>query len=185
MEDFAKCNSTGEGVLTYIPHCPKPYGKFIHREQCLVCTADTITNRVVHSNNTFGSFVKQEPLSYITSTAMLSMISLIVHLKWSSVCVIFDNETIDTKRTSVLSWEKKSYCVINILKENGKRRKDTGEQRKDNGERSTKKGEWRKEDKERSTEKGEQRKECGEWRKGNGEQRKAYGERRKVAHDGT
>lgn len=94
MEYFEKCNWTrGGGVLTDKPHCPKPYGQFIYKEQCLVCTTDTIANRVVHSNNTFRSFIKQEPLSHITSTAMLTMLSLIVHLKWSSVCVIFDNET--------------------------------------------------------------------------------------------
>ncbi|CAG2239144.1 GRID1 [Mytilus edulis] len=94
MEYFEKCNWTrGGGVLTDKPHCPKPYGQFIYKEQCLVCTTDTIANRVVHSNNTFRSFIKQEPLSQITSTAMLTMLSLIVHLKWSSVCVIFDNET--------------------------------------------------------------------------------------------
>ncbi|XP_063399364.1 glutamate receptor ionotropic, delta-1-like [Mytilus trossulus] len=94
MKYFTKCNWTrGGGVLTDKLQCPKPYGQFIYKEHCLVCTTDTIANRVVHSNNTFRSFIKQEPLSYITSTAMLTMLSLIVHLKWSSVCVIFDNET--------------------------------------------------------------------------------------------
>ena len=36
---------------------------------------------------------QQEPLFNNVTGAAISLISVIVHLKWSSVCIVFDNET--------------------------------------------------------------------------------------------
>ena len=51
-----------------------------------------------------GHFIHYEPVSYNINGTVLILLSVVAHLKWSSVCLIFDNET-----------GKLKYCFLATL----------------------------------------------------------------------
>lgn len=53
-----------------------------------------------------GHFIHYKPVSYNINGTVLILLSVVAHLKWSSVCLIFDNET-----------GKLKYCFLATLEQ--------------------------------------------------------------------
>lgn len=78
--DVQVMRDTGSTVST----CPVYNCTIIHN-----CTMKTVDGCDFPS----GNFIHYKPVSYNINGTVLILLSIVAHLKWSSICLIFDNET--------------------------------------------------------------------------------------------
>lgn len=62
-----------------------------------------------------GNFIHYKPVSYNINGTVLILLSVMAHLKWTSVCLIFDNDTGKLKYCFLATLEQLGFFFLEIM----------------------------------------------------------------------